>query len=376
MAFKYPNEVYSTQRKDQAFVVDCQFSRATTRVKEGARPEPPLTMFSRYSRFVVAVIDTNKATKSVIANIPVRRFNTIRMRSEFAHRKHMEKLYSEKGAGADAQNLAYTVQLKGGYFKGKTPAEVLIENPGNVAGLEQQMNYLGANLQKYPKNQEQINAIQHAIHLLRSNMLSGEKANSMRGIVLYEATLRPLKSKEKHGNNWFIYDIKISWMPGETAPVHVTVSNYYAPVDVKADGRYNVMLKNKEPNTETVNEFSLTEEEWNDCLDAMDDCKQFFVDTNAPEAFKEWRELGAESRAEAGQKKGTNAPSYNNPQNSTPSYNNQRNSAPVYNNQQVNAPVSGQQTGYQPQNGYGNPYGGQRGYYNQGTQTNMQGARA
>ena len=108
----------------------------------------------------------------------------------------------------------------------------------------------------------------------------------------------------------------------------------------------------------------------------MFNCKQFFVDTNASEAFKEWRELGAESRAEASQKKGTNAPSYNNPQNSTPSYNNQRNSAPVYNNRQVNAPVGGQQTGYQPQNGYGNPYGGQRGYYNQGAQANRQGAMA
>ena len=259
MAFQYPNEIFVAQRKTQTFIVDSHMSKATAKPENDARPAPPLTIFDRYSRYTAVLVNTEKSTKSVVANIPVR-------------------------------NAAIALV--------KTPAAVLVDNPEQAQNLANQINYLRSKLQKYPDNQKQIDAIEHALSLLNQGMLNRNLVNQTNEIVIYEATLRPLKSRERHGNCWFIYDIKISWIVGENSPVHVRVSNYYAPVEQRNDGTYNVMAKNREKGTDTTNEMNLTVDEWLGCIDAMNDNKLQFVVNNASACYGEWRQLNKEAREE------------------------------------------------------------------------------
>ena len=302
MAFQYPNEVFVAQRKDQTFMVDSHMSRATAREDGNNRPAPPLTVFSRFSRFTFVLINTTKSTKSVIANVPVRSIREISALSDYAHKKHLDERFSGgsgSGAGQQASGPAYTVKMTSGYFKGRTPAEVLLENPGNAQSLENQIGFLSGNLQRYPRNQEQINAIQHALSLLSQGALNGNLVKHTQEIILYEASLRPLKSRQAHGNCWFIYDVRVSWLVGEDSPVRIRISNYYAPVEQKPDGTYNVMAKNREQGTDTTNEMTLTVKEWMDCLESMSDNKLQFVVNNAGACYEEWTQLVEEGRQQA-----------------------------------------------------------------------------
>lgn len=300
MAFQYPNEIFVAQRKTQTFIIDSHMSKATAKPENDARPAPPLTIFDRYSRYTAVLVNTEKSTKSVVANIPVRNVRRMTAVTEYALKKHLDEMYGKSGGqtAGSAAGPAYTVTMKGGYFNGKTPAAVLVENPEQAQNLANQINYLRSKLQKYPDNQKQIDAIEHALSLLNQGMLNRNLVNQTNEIVIYEATLRPLKSRERHGNCWFIYDIKISWIVGEDSPVHVRVSNYYAPVEQRNDGTYNVMAKNREKGTDTTNEMNLTVDEWLGCIDAMNDNKLQFVVNNASACYGEWRQLNKEVREE------------------------------------------------------------------------------
>ena len=69
---------------------------------------------------------------------------------------------------------AYTVKFFLGEFRGKTPAQVLMENQANKDKLLAQKTQLSANLSRYPRNQDQIDAIDEAISLLESGALKVE----------------------------------------------------------------------------------------------------------------------------------------------------------------------------------------------------------
>ena len=66
---------------------------------------------------------------------------------------------------------AYTVRFTSGDMKGMTPAEVLFQNPENSAKLNEQFKFLKKNLKKYPKNQQQIDAILDASELVKKGEL-------------------------------------------------------------------------------------------------------------------------------------------------------------------------------------------------------------
>lgn len=74
---------------------------------------------------------------------------------------------------------AYAVKFFIGEFRGKTPAQVLTEDPENVDKLLKQKEQLSANVSRYPKNQDQIDAIDEAITLLENGMLAESVTDTM-----------------------------------------------------------------------------------------------------------------------------------------------------------------------------------------------------
>lgn len=252
---KNPTEIAYVGRKNTVFAVFDGLSEAN--IENG---DEPLTLHSKsFSRFHFAMIDSEKG--SVTANINIRDIFGLIKRSEYAFKKDLESAASNDGATISP---AYTVMIPSGPLKGRTPADVLI-NDGETGAelLTNHYYFLEDNLAKYPKNQIQMDAIMEAFDLRDANKLDSSNAQK-KEVVLYSSGLRPLIRK-KHKNNpnlSFVYEITIKWYLGTEYPVAVQIKNYYAPVIQKPDKTLNVQVKNRDPNSLIETSFSMTYGEW------------------------------------------------------------------------------------------------------------------
>ena len=267
---QYPKQVYKAVR-DQTFAVNSELFLA--RAEDG---DNPLEVYNGFSRFVFAIITKTKT--SVTANVPVSEIAGIMSASQFARKADLEARYisaptsAASSASVQAEaSAAFSVRIANGNLRGRTPAEVILEENGEEK-LERQKAWLLGNLEKYPKNQEQIGAIDQALTLKRNGGFTKQAESRPSGpgrpIVLYEAMYRPLIRRRNASGNSFVYDIRISWCIGQEYPVSIQIQNYYAPV-IKDErtGLLNVKASQAEDKTST--EMLLLAKEWEDCLRAV-----------------------------------------------------------------------------------------------------------
>jgi len=257
---KYPWDIWSAVRK-QTMSVEAHLFPAEAFPKDPQEEgESPLTGHSGYSRFVVTVINAEKVALS--ANIPIREIAGIDAKTKFAATKQFEYDCRQKSEGVSP---AYTVKITTGTFKGKTPAEVLLENPANREKLTSHYNWLKENLAKYPNNKHQMEAIIEASNLEKAGNLKGEVSDTgyKPSVKIYEAPMRPLASKKREEDGkWLVYEFYIKWNVGDNYPVSVEIVNYYAPVEKKPDGTLNVKVSERDNESIRKNEMKLTAEEW------------------------------------------------------------------------------------------------------------------
>lgn len=283
---KYPKEIASVVRT-QTFCVNNELSRAT--VSDGCEP---LKFYSPYSRFIFSLINENK--KSVTANVPATEIANIIQRTNYANVKHLDEL--SKNTSHDL-SPAYTVKISAGRLKGKTPAEVLLNNPEDKELLKTQYKWLSDNLKKYPKNKEQMDAIDDASKLMQAGKLDKENVvTSEAPILLYEAYTRPLTSRPKNkSGNTFVYEINIKWYPGEDYPINITIENYYCPVAKdKETGKLIVYASKKEQSTK-VN-MALSAAEWNNTMYMIQANMRTFEQLSASNCYKEAIETDKQNR--------------------------------------------------------------------------------
>lgn len=225
---------------NQTFALENHFT--TAKIEDG---EFPLGIYDkRFSRLTgVVIADGNNAT----FNIPKRELAAIIKKSDYALRKHMDSLYDNtESSNSEPLSSAYTVKFTSGRLKGKTPAEVLIDDPNNKDVLNSQYSFLKKNISKYPKNQEQMDAIVEASRLLQEGKLSCNNVRKSVIVPIYTPGFRPLTSRTREDGKSFVYDVKINWYVGAETPVTVEVSNFYAPVKKTDTGLLNVMVKDKD----------------------------------------------------------------------------------------------------------------------------------
>ena len=196
---------------------------------------------------------------------------------------------------------AYSVRLANGNLKGKTPAEVLQEGEGGRQALLSQREWLAKNLQRYPNNQKQIDAIDAAIRLSDAGELVSAPCQSGaegKVITLYDAQYRPLRSRQKENGKCFVYNITISWIVGQEYPVSVKITNYYAPVVQKEDGMLNV--RSSEAEDRFTNEMLLTAAEWNNVLAMIERNMDQFATVHAKSCLQDSADADMRNRAAAG----------------------------------------------------------------------------
>lgn len=209
-------------------------------------------------------------------------------------------------------SAAFAVRISNGSMKGKTPAEVLQEDPGAESKLESQRKWLAEHLAQYPKNQQQIDAIDAALRLKRAGQLTNHTpvspampaaaSGGVRDTVLYEAQYHVLKSKGSDSNgNSFVYDMKIVWEYGKDYPIVFTIANYWAPAEQDESGRYKVRAS-KAVN-KLAGEMRLLPDEWANCLRGIKASMRQFEQLHAEECFRDAAQADAENRRKAAETK-------------------------------------------------------------------------
>lgn len=272
---KYPMQCAVIKRKNLTLGVDVALS-----VTNGCDKKSPLMIHDGYSRMVLSLVDnTGEQTVVPVANIPATDIAYIMKMTDMA----MEKVFNAKTnisqtpeeQSTATTSAAYTQILQIGTFKGKTPADVLLENPSNLAELKKQKAFLESKLSQFSANALPIKAIEDAINLYEIDALEkpSEPVVNTATFDIYQSPVKPRSKKDENGRN-LVYSIGITCTPSNKYPFTITIFNCYAPVITKTGGTINVAM------SEAVNKckssIKLNDMEWYSVISQMDRVVQYY----------------------------------------------------------------------------------------------------
>lgn len=264
--YNYPKQCFVAKRKENCFYIDDNLQAPkTTEYQANGGSYQPFYLHSHWSKFKFNILKYETKT-SCVANIDPDEIENIVVKTNVAnylHITHKEET-SENKVGA-----AYTVIITGGLdaIKGKTPAQSLLENPvGNWPALQKQYEFLAKNVQKYPKNQEQMDAIVEAMNLYNDGKLTADNISvSTNKMNLYEMVKIPdADYPDKNGNVSYV-KVSVDCLLGSAYPIVVSIQN--AKVKLLPGAGMNIDTNSFVDNKRM--EFKLSMAEWNRAVKIM-----------------------------------------------------------------------------------------------------------
>lgn len=228
-------------------------------------------------------------TKVFVFNVPAKEINEIKTKTEIAVNALMTmpvKAAVSSGTDDFANSPAFTVSLMLNAFKGRTPGDVLMQDPSQKEELLKGKSYLESNLSKYPANKKQIDAIDAAIALLEIGELDGRTSAPTTAGAVYTIYKREFKHKAKKddkGNN-LIYSISVTCDPSKDFPFEISVMNCYAPV-VTNEYKQTVVKMAAAVNVQQGS-IAVSDSEWLGLIGQAYDLYQNFKRVNAPLLFE------------------------------------------------------------------------------------------
>lgn len=300
---KYPKEILDSKTANKTLSITAELYEASINnpVSDPKKVQKPYYIYSEpFSRFVVTIMnkENNGSYNSLSANIPVNDIAAIfedaraaRSVDTLLNTGMLQKCVSMiKGTqnamqvmfkflknrlvpGAQSANRnmesaqaqarkeglkskASSVTMKTGTYKGKTPFAFIAEKLGNPAEMKQQADqlrgqpdYLRKNLDKYPANRAQIEAIEAALAYYDAGYFSSDdgsdaetaSSGSILEIPLLKAEPKPNRFKRDEKTGMCpVYELSIKYLIGYRSPIQFTLVTYDAPVDTKQTGAINV----------------------------------------------------------------------------------------------------------------------------------------
>ena len=291
---KYPYDIVSIVRQ-KTLSIEAHFTQG--------KEESPMKVFdSTFSRFSATIIADSQ---TAYFNIPIEALPGVRVRTDIAANEQFRpKAIVPKNTSStdiDTNSIAFTKKFVTGTLKGKSPAEVLMEDPVNGSKtLNGQYKWLKDHLQQYPKNQDLMDAIMTASKLDLSKLSDADTGNmTSSSIVLLDIGCRPLIRKEREDGKCFVYEGKVVWDTSRNYPVTVTIKNYYANVKKNENGTLNVNLSSKDKDTAIEKEFNMTADEWLSTIHEMESARDCFKLCHFNEGWKLAESAAAEARKAA-----------------------------------------------------------------------------
>lgn len=248
---KYTNQIAAAIHAKQTLAVDEHLF-----VPEPDGMVPLLMMNAPYSRFTLTIIDKTRDEDLIVSC-------NILASGEFPLLKNMyyKTLFSSENTKSEELSPAYTVTIKTGYFKGNTPAQVLINDPTKKDELIRTRGWLADNISKFPANKETMDAIDDAIKLFESNKLENSKSGGTAKVV-FERQFKQMNGYKVQAS------IKICYDTSNRVPWNIYIQNSDI-TEVKPDGT----VTTTNPRYSTI---FLNDEEMAEIIRAMDDTLMCF----------------------------------------------------------------------------------------------------
>ena len=251
---KYPKQIFSAIKKkgdvSTTFAVDANL----VAVDDADGITPGELHKQGLSRFTFSILNVEKGVgTNVSGNIPIAEIASFLHEAHFSLNYLSELKLQPQATTVNAGTTTSSVTLKFGPFKGKTPAEVLTENPANKDSLENTKKLLLDKVAQYPANQELIDAIDNAINALNSGSLevpSAAPTAPVSSVVsVFDSGIKvPNSSKKNENGKTLVYTVKVNCNPNMKIPYEVEIMNGYClvPKDGEVDFKSmenNVTLK-------------------------------------------------------------------------------------------------------------------------------------
>ncbi|WP_097006342.1 hypothetical protein [Lacrimispora amygdalina] len=306
MKTKYPFQIDSIVHKSKTIIRTFGMeARLFSPQEENEEREPaaPLEMHEGYSVFKGTLI-TKEGTdrKFVTFNIPAKDVSYIYKKTSMVMAEALKNKLKSVNKVTKSEDIpssaAYTVKMTSGTLKGKTPAEILSESESNKEKLENQKKWLIDNVEKYPKNQIQIDAIDEALKLSAEGKLIVSSSSSVTNegelpiIEIYSCPPKNVKPLDGDGR-YTIYDILVTYDGSKGMPFTVSINNCFAPVD-RSKGT-NEIVMSKAVSKKKIS-MALSEEEWFTMVDTMLSHKKMFENLTYPEQLKLAKKINDENR--------------------------------------------------------------------------------
>lgn len=249
---KYPNQVFASIKQARNVKTTFSVDAHMVAVEDGDGITPSELHKAGLSRFVLSILRIESDTKTVTGNIPVAEVAGFLQEADFSL-NYLSFLKTQSTPQTTGTTQTKTVTLKFGPHKGKTPEEVLLENPANRESLENSKKLLVDKVAQYPANQELIDAIDNAIALLESGKLAPSNstvATATKAFPVYESGIKvPNSSKVNEHGKTMVYTINITCDPNMNIPYQVEIMNGYCLVPKDGEVNFSSMEGSVKLNT-------------------------------------------------------------------------------------------------------------------------------
>lgn len=256
---------------------------------------PFLEVFAKYSVYKIDIFNY-EGKRSDTANIPLDDLPAIIVHTDLATKyifkavngldkqeKQEPPTKQESDAVTEGNSLAFTLKMRMGNnaMKGKTPAQYIMEAADKAQAYEtlrKQWSFLKEHVDQYPDNRKMMDAISEAAKLFKDGKLPNHAgsiaAKSGEDNLELKIYTPPTKyfTTEKNGMKK-CYSLEILCYPYKKYPYKVSITNFYAPIHTDEKGMTQILMNQKEKNTETKSSFSLSEMEWLSILEEMKENK-------------------------------------------------------------------------------------------------------
>ncbi len=264
---KKTTQCFLAGRQNGYFYVTPVFSKASSKAtNKRGEPEPdsPARVYSKYSVLKACIVQVGGTSLSY--NIKPDEMFEIGLNTEEANRLHIQELHGSSLSTEDPDIALVNNTKMFGKWAGYSVAQFVLEHKNDLDVVNQQYDFLKQNAAKYPKNRVQMEAISKAISLVESGRLDGDQISSRSKsqfmIPIYETPVKVNIYAPREDGMCPVSGMKITWMVGAETPVHIEISNYYAPV---ADNT-TAVFSQRDKETEKKATFDLTKGEWLSCV--------------------------------------------------------------------------------------------------------------
>lgn len=313
MKTKYPFQIDSIVHKSKTvtrtFGMEARLF-SPPEENDDREPAAPLEMHEGYSVFKGTLIAKENTDRKFVAfNIPAKDIAYIHKKTSMVMAEALSKKLkpvkkvkpAKEEAEESSESAAYTITIPSGILKGKTPAEVLAGDPTGEEKLNRHKKWLEDNVEKYPRNQLQIDAIDEALQLKREGKLAeaipttSENEDELPTVEIYVSPSKNVKPLDKEGR-YTVYDVEVTYDASKGMPFTITVNNCFAPVE-KTAGKNNIVMS-KAVDKKKIS-MALSEDEWYTMVDTMLSQKTLFETLTYPEQLKMAQKIDEENRKKA-----------------------------------------------------------------------------